>query len=64
MNGNDKYKNQSLWKIFNKTLKNEGVSGIYAGSRPRMVHYVINSIFTCSILEKLEINVINKISHN
>lgn len=39
--------------------KTEGIKGVYSGIRPRMVHYVINSIFTCTILEKLETNLLN-----
>lgn len=46
--------NKSVFKTMLKIYRNHGVSAIYAGWQVRMLQYMIQSVFTVTILDRLE----------
>lgn len=46
--------NRGLINAMKYTYKNFGMRGLYAGWQPRMLQYMIQSVFTVSLLDKLE----------
>lgn len=45
---------EGLWKVLRKHYTTHGISGLYAGWKPRMIQYMIQSAFTVSLLDRLE----------
>lgn len=52
----DPVADEGLWRILTKTYRVYGLQGLYAGWRPRMVQYMLQSAFTVTLLEQLERN--------
>jgi hypothetical protein len=56
----DPLENKGLFKTLGKIYQMHGVSGLYAGWKPRMLQYMLQSAFTVTILDRLESSWKNK----
>lgn len=50
----DPFQDTNLLKTLKKIYEHHGIHGMYAGWKPRMIQYMLQSAFTVTILDKLE----------
>ena len=52
-------KSGGVFDVMKNTIKKHGITGLYAGWKPQLIKYMINSIFTVTLLEKWKLVYLN-----
>lgn len=50
----DPLPDNNLWKTLEKIYHTHGIQGLYAGWKPRMIQYMLQSAFTVTLLDRLD----------